>query len=110
MPPPPPSSPAACCSPPRAAPPRPTPRAPGLEVEDLPVGLVGYGAVGSRVARVLCAFGAQVMVYDPYVRGEIHGLRVSSLDQLLPRSRVITLHARLTAEAPRGGWRRLRRG
>lgn len=70
----------------------------GLELEDLPVGLVGYGAVGSRVARVLCAFGAQVMVHDPYVRGEIHGLRVASLDELLRKSRVITLHARLTEE------------
>ncbi|MDV9171340.1 2-hydroxyacid dehydrogenase [Streptomyces sp. W16] len=70
----------------------------GLELEDLPVGLVGYGAVGSRVARVLCAFGARVMVYDPYVHGEIHGLRVATLDELLRRSQVITLHARLTAE------------
>jgi D-3-phosphoglycerate dehydrogenase len=70
----------------------------GLELEDLPVGLVGYGAVGSRVARALCAFGARVMVYDPYVRGEIHGLRVDSLEELLRRSRVITLHARLTPE------------
>ncbi|MFI6404563.1 2-hydroxyacid dehydrogenase [Streptomyces sp. NPDC050548] len=70
----------------------------GLELEDLPVGLVGYGAVGSRVARVLCAFGARVMVYDPYVHGEIHGLRVATLDELLRRSQVITLHARLTPE------------
>ncbi|MET9819446.1 2-hydroxyacid dehydrogenase [Streptomyces sp. NPDC006355] len=70
----------------------------GLELEDLPVGLVGYGAVGSRVARVLCAFGARVMVHDPYVHGEIHGLRVTSLDELLRRSQVITLHARLTPE------------
>ncbi|MEW2807026.1 2-hydroxyacid dehydrogenase [Streptomyces massasporeus] len=70
----------------------------GLELEDLPVGLVGYGAVGSRVARVLCAFGARVMVHDPYVHGEIHGLRVASLDDLLGRSQVITLHARLTPE------------
>lgn len=70
----------------------------GLELEDLPVGLVGYGAVGSRVARVLCAFGARVMVYDPYVHGEIHGLRVTSLDGLLRGSQVITLHARLTPE------------
>ncbi|MET7570203.1 2-hydroxyacid dehydrogenase [Streptomyces sp. NPDC005492] len=70
----------------------------GLELEDLPVGLVGYGAVGSRVARALCAFGARVMVYDPYVHGEIHGLRVPSLDELLRRSQVITLHARLTPE------------
>ncbi|MFJ6901500.1 2-hydroxyacid dehydrogenase [Streptomyces hokutonensis] len=70
----------------------------GLELEDLPVGLIGYGAVGSRVARVLCAFGARVMVYDPYVHGEIHGLRVATLDELLRRSQVITLHARLTPE------------
>ncbi|PWI18397.1 hydroxyacid dehydrogenase [Streptomyces sp. Act143] len=71
----------------------------GLELEDLPVGLVGYGAVGSRVARVLCAFGARVMVYDPYIHHlEIHGLRVATLDELLRRSQVITLHARLTAE------------
>ncbi|MFF5985359.1 2-hydroxyacid dehydrogenase [Streptomyces olindensis] len=70
----------------------------GYELEDLPVGLVGYGAVGSRVARVLCAFGARVMVYDPYVHGEIHGLRVTSLDELLRTSQAITLHARLTPE------------
>lgn len=70
----------------------------GLELEDLPVGLVGYGAVGSRVARVLGAFGARVMVHDPYVHGEIHGLRVASLDELLRKSQVITLHARLTPE------------
>ncbi|MFJ7147679.1 2-hydroxyacid dehydrogenase [Streptomyces sp. NPDC100445] len=70
----------------------------GMELEDLPVGLVGYGAVGSRVARVLCAFGARVMVYDPYVRGEVHGLRTTSLDDLLRRSTVISLHARLTEE------------
>ncbi|MBL1080674.1 2-hydroxyacid dehydrogenase [Streptomyces actinomycinicus] len=70
----------------------------GLELEDLPVGLVGYGAVGSRVARVLGAFGARVMVYDPYVRGEVLGLRLPALEDLLRRSAVITLHARLTAE------------
>ncbi|MDT0439021.1 MULTISPECIES: 2-hydroxyacid dehydrogenase [Streptomyces] len=70
----------------------------GLELEDLPVGLIGYGAVGSRVARALAAFGAQVMVHDPYARGEIHGLRMPTLDDLLRRSRVVTLHARLTPE------------
>ncbi|MFE7133648.1 2-hydroxyacid dehydrogenase [Streptomyces sp. NPDC057638] len=70
----------------------------GLELEDTPVGLVGYGAVGSRVARVLCAFGAEVEVYDPYVRGDVHGMRAPSLDTLLRRSRVLTLHARLTDE------------
>ncbi|MER6910834.1 NAD(P)-dependent oxidoreductase [Streptomyces sp. NPDC000594] len=70
----------------------------GLELEDTPVGLVGYGAVGSRVARVLSAFGAEVEVYDPYVRGDVHGMRAKSLEALLTRSRVLTLHARLTPE------------
>ncbi|MFF3324481.1 2-hydroxyacid dehydrogenase [Streptomyces sp. NPDC002889] len=70
----------------------------GPELEDTPVGLIGYGAVGSRVARVLCAFGAEVEVYDPYVRGDVHGMRAHSLDALLSRSRIVTLHARLTPE------------
>ncbi|MFF9589512.1 NAD(P)-dependent oxidoreductase [Streptomyces sp. NPDC014646] len=70
----------------------------GLELEDTPVGLIGYGAVGSRVARVLAAFGARVEVYDPYVRGDVHGMRAPSLEALLTRSRVLTLHARLTPE------------
>ncbi|MEU0373793.1 2-hydroxyacid dehydrogenase [Streptomyces sp. NPDC006283] len=70
----------------------------GPELEDTPVGLIGYGAVGSRVARVLSAFGAEVEVYDPYVRGDVHGMRAPSLDSLLARSRVVTLHARLTPE------------
>ncbi|MFB6817713.1 NAD(P)-dependent oxidoreductase [Streptomyces sp. NPDC056347] len=71
----------------------------GLELEDTPVGLIGYGAVGSRVARVLSAFGARVEVYDPYVRGDVHGMRAGSLEALLARSRVLTLHARLTPES-----------
>ncbi|MFF2939104.1 2-hydroxyacid dehydrogenase [Streptomyces niveus] len=70
----------------------------GPELEDLPVGLIGYGAVGSRVARVLTAFGAEVEVYDPYVRGDVHGMRSPSLQALLARSSVVTLHARLTPE------------
>lgn len=70
----------------------------GPELEDTPVGLIGYGAVGSRVARVLTAFGAEVEVYDPYVRGDVHGMRAPSLDALLARSAVVSLHARLTPE------------
>ncbi|GAA4066976.1 2-hydroxyacid dehydrogenase [Actinomadura miaoliensis] len=70
----------------------------GLELEDTTVGLVGYGAIGSRVARVMAAFGAKVLVHDPYAKGEIIGERVDTLDELLTRSRVVTLHARVTPE------------
>ncbi|HEY8482761.1 MAG TPA: 2-hydroxyacid dehydrogenase [Spirillospora sp.] len=68
----------------------------GLELEGTPVGLVGGGAVGSRVARILEGFGADVQIYDPYLTpGQGHA---KSLDDLLRRSRVVSLHARLTPE------------
>ncbi|GAA4148067.1 2-hydroxyacid dehydrogenase [Actinomadura keratinilytica] len=70
----------------------------GLELEDTTVGLVGYGAIGSRVARVMAAFGAKVLVYDPYAKGDVVGERVDTLEELLGRSRVVTLHARVTPE------------
>ncbi|MFI0353057.1 NAD(P)-dependent oxidoreductase [Actinomadura sp. 9N407] len=101
----------------------------GLELEGTTVGLVGGGAVGSRVARILTGFGADVQVYDPYLsdsgataapgatphtprvgfasssvaRGGAtpHTPRVgfaSSLDELLRRSKIVSLHARLTPE------------
>lgn len=73
----------------------------GIELEGATVGLVGYGAIGSIVARVLRAFGATVLVADPYTdpaRAEADGVRLVELDELLRSSSVVSLHARLTAE------------
>ena len=71
----------------------------GLELEGTTVGLVGYGAIGSRVARVLDAFGAEVLVHDPYLDASTApAVTLVELDELLPRSRLVSLHARATAE------------
>ena len=73
----------------------------GVELDGATVGLVGFGAVGSRVSKVLRAFGATVLVHDPFVgdeRVEEVGARKTTLDELLGRSRVVSFHARLTDE------------
>ncbi|ARP73735.1 hydroxyacid dehydrogenase [Streptomyces pluripotens] len=71
----------------------------GLELAGTTVGLVGYGAIGHRVARILRGFGAHVLVHDPYLRPDTDDAPENvSLDELLARSRVLSLHARLTAE------------
>ncbi|MGA4800135.1 2-hydroxyacid dehydrogenase [Streptomyces lavendulocolor] len=72
----------------------------GIEIDGSVVGLVGFGAIGSRVARVLAAMGAKVLVHDPYVAPEaVAGVAESvPLDELLSRSRIVSLHARVTEE------------
>jgi D-3-phosphoglycerate dehydrogenase len=72
----------------------------GLELEGTTVGLVGAGAIGSRVARILLGFGARVLVFDPYAKpGSLpDGVTSVTLDELLSASMVVSLHARVTPE------------
>ena len=71
----------------------------GVELEGATVGLVGAGAIGSRVARILLAFGSTVLVHDPYADpGRLGAVELVGLEELLLRSDVISLHARLTED------------
>lgn len=65
------------------------------------VGLVGCGAVGSRVARVMKAFDAKVLIYDPYMKKEKvreMGYIPVELNDLCREADVISVHYRLTEE------------
>ena len=66
------------------------------------VGVIGYGAIGSRVVKLLKAFGCRILVADPYVQvsatDQADGVQHVSLERLLAQSDVVTLHARVTAE------------
>jgi D-3-phosphoglycerate dehydrogenase len=74
----------------------------GRELSEMTVGVIGYGAVGSRVVRLLRAFGARVLVADPYVQlsaaDAADGVRLVDRATLLAESDVVTLHARVTPE------------
>lgn len=73
----------------------------GGELGGATVGLVGYGAIGRIVARILRAFGAHVLAFDPYADPAAlatDGVAIVELDELLRRSSVVSLHARLTRE------------
>jgi D-3-phosphoglycerate dehydrogenase len=73
----------------------------GPELGSSTVGLVGLGAVGSRVATLLSAFGATVLAADPYADpggARALGAELVELPDLLRRSDIVSVHARLTPE------------
>jgi D-3-phosphoglycerate dehydrogenase / 2-oxoglutarate reductase len=81
-------------------------RPPGNELWQKTVGIVGLGDIGTLVARLFLAFETTVIAYDPYVRYVYDAsLRptpmvemVRSLDDLLRRADLITVHVPLTDE------------
>ena len=40
----------------------------GRELSQMTVGVIGYGHIGTKVVRLLKAFGGRILVADPYVR------------------------------------------
>jgi len=89
----------------------------GWELAGKTVGVVGTGGIGSRVAKLVHAFGARVLAHDLYVNEELvrgYGVRYVDLDTLLSSSDVVTLHVPLTPATRhlvnRGNIRKMKRG
>jgi D-3-phosphoglycerate dehydrogenase len=71
----------------------------GAEMGGSTVGLIGLGEIGHRVAELVLAMGAQVLAYDPFVAADtVPGATLTDLNDLLSRSDVVSLHARLTPD------------
>ena len=71
----------------------------GREAPSLTMGLVGLGHVGREVARRARALGFTLLGYDPQPPSvDVPGVELVSLDSLLARSDIVSLHARLTPQ------------
>ena len=62
----------------------------GSLLETKTVGVVGFGRIGQRVAKLVASFGAKVIVSDPYTDTTEYENHV--LDELCQRVDVLTLH------------------
>jgi D-3-phosphoglycerate dehydrogenase len=74
----------------------------GEELSEMTVGVIGYGHVGTKVVRILKAFGCKVLVHDPYVQLSVDdikdGVEHVSFERILSESDIVTVHARVTEE------------
>ena len=62
----------------------------GTLLETKTVGVVGFGRIGQRVAKLVASFGAKVIVSDPYT--DTTEYENCALDELCQRVDVLTLH------------------
>lgn len=74
----------------------------GRELSEMTVGVVGYGNIGSKVVRLLRAFGCRIVVHDPYVQlspdDRDAGVELVSFDKLLGEADIVSMHPRVTDE------------
>ncbi|MBU1719479.1 MAG: hydroxyacid dehydrogenase, partial [Bacteroidetes bacterium] len=63
----------------------------GRELFRKTIGIIGTGTIGSRVAEILQVFECKVLAYSP-TKKNIPGVTYTTLDDLLKRADVVTLH------------------
>lgn len=67
------------------------------DLEGFTLGIIGYGRIGRRVARIAEAFDLKVLAFDPFADVPA-GIRCETVEELLRRSDFVTLHVPLTPE------------
>ena len=72
----------------------------GREIHGRTVGIIGTGAIGAAVARILAGFEAKLLAHDPRENPAVAalGARYVPLETLLAESEIVTLHCPLTPE------------
>jgi D-isomer specific 2-hydroxyacid dehydrogenase-like protein len=72
----------------------------GFAMHGKTIGIIGTGKIGTVVAKILSGFSCPTLAFDPVPNDECRslGVRYTTLDDLLARSDIITLHCPLTPE------------
>lgn len=72
-------------------------KTPMIELEGKTLGIIGFGQIGRKVAAMASAFGLSVLVYTPHPKRELENevLRFVSLDEVLAKSDIVSLHCPL---------------
>jgi D-3-phosphoglycerate dehydrogenase len=74
----------------------------GRQIKDLTIGIIGYGRLGKMMFDYCEAFGANVLVYDPYQREHMDDAFLlnhnASIEKMTKMCDVISLHVHVTQE------------
>ena len=73
----------------------------GNELIGSTVGIIGYGNIGRRLAKLLKGFDCRILAYDPFPNEEAakaDGVELVALEEILTQSDAISIHVPYTKE------------
>ncbi|HYB04792.1 MAG TPA: hydroxyacid dehydrogenase [Nitrososphaerales archaeon] len=72
---------------------------PGFELSGKTLGIIGFGAIGSRLAEMAKVFHMKVLAFDPFISSErirACSAEVASMEELLGRSDIVSVNVPLS--------------
>lgn len=73
----------------------------GFDIHGKTIGVIGTGKIGETFMRIMKGFGVEILAYDVYPNEEISkeiGFKYVTLEELLKKSDIISLHCPLTKD------------
>ena len=73
----------------------------GTEIERKTLGIIGLGASGRELARIIAPFNMRIIAYSPHAdlaQATALGVELTSLDNLMRESDVVSVHSNLTPD------------
>lgn len=73
----------------------------GVELNDKTLGVIGFGRIGTEVAKRAQAFHMQIVAYDPFLteeRAQKMGVTKATVDEVCAQADFLTVHTPMTKE------------
>ncbi|WP_096190970.1 2-hydroxyacid dehydrogenase [Neobacillus soli] len=70
----------------------------GNELAGKTIGMVGFGAVGQRIAGLVQGFPCNIQFYDPYVQNEHPDYKQTTLEEIFTTSDIVSIHLPVTEQ------------
>lgn len=64
----------------------------GNELAGKTIGMVGFGAIGQRIAKMTAPFPCMIKYFDPYVKDSFQNAHAASLEEIFSQCDIVSIH------------------
>ncbi|HVF97245.1 MAG TPA: NAD(P)-dependent oxidoreductase, partial [Flavisolibacter sp.] len=70
----------------------------GNEIAGKTIGMVGFGAIGQRIAKIMECFPCNVQYYDPFVEATANQYKKTTIEDVFQTSDLVSIHLPVTPQ------------